>query len=337
MNRKKGVAAAAILALVFLLGFVLRQNAQIKNVQRVEATGFVMDTVLTQTIYTTGEDPSGEILQQLSELEKKTLSWTEPEAEVSQLNAAAGTAHKVSEELLLLLEKTLALSEASGGALDPTMGQVIRLWGFGGENAAVPDPEELASLLEKVDYRKVQLQEGSVLLPEGVTLDLGAVGKGAGCDRISAFLAKHQEISGALISLGSSSMLTYGEKPDGTPWKIGIRDPRSEDPGEYLGVAELTGLQFLSTSGDYEQFFEKDGVRYHHILDPETGYPADSGLASVTVVAGNGLISDGLSTACFILGLEEGRQLLRSYDAAGIFITTDGEIITEGDVSFILS
>ena len=334
MNRKKGAIAAAILALVFLTGFIVREIGLNKKVQEYDSTGFVMDTVLQQTIYSNGDDPSGEILDILKDLENRCISWTDPASEMAGLNAGAGKEMQVSGELYEILQNTVELSAASDGALDPTMGEVIRLWDFGGGNPHVPDPAILDQMLEKVDYRKVRLENNEVFLPEGVTLDLGAVGKGAGCDKIADYLENHPEITGCLMNLGSSSIMTWGTKPDGSPWKIGIRDPGAEDPSEYLGIVELEGTNYLSTSGSYEKYFVEDGVKYHHILDPKTGCPADSGLASVTVVARDGLISDGLSTACFVLGLEEGRKLLQSYDAAGIFITTEREIITEGAIHF---
>ena len=333
MNRKKTISAV-MLAILLAAGFLFRQLWPQNTVKQITAEDFVMDTVVTQTIYTTGDDPSGEITALLSELENTYLSWTNERSETAEINASAGRPAEISEELKTILQKMLDISEKSGGALDPAMGEVIRLWDIGGDDQKIPAQEELETLLQKADYKKIILAEDSVMIPEGTTLDLGAVGKGAGCDRIAAYLAGRPEIKGCLINLGSSSVLTYGEKPDGSPWKIAVRDPENPDPDAYLGIVELNGTQFLSTSGNYEKFFEVDGVRYHHILDPKTGFPADSGLSSVTVVASDGLTADGLSTACFILGPEEGLKLLREYGAAGVLVTADGKVVTEGDITF---
>ena len=139
-------------------------------------------------------------------------------------------------------------------------------------------------------------------------------------------LEKKKQVRGAILSLGNSSILTYGDKPDGTSWKVAVNHPSGEE-GSYLGVLNLTGTHFISTSGDYEKYFEKGGVRYHHILDPATGYPARSGLVSVTVIGDNGMLCDGLSTACFVLGTRKGMELLEKYNAEGIFVEEDGDIV----------
>ncbi len=153
------------------------------------------------------------------------------------------------------------------------MGKVIRLWDIDGENPHVPDEKELNSLLEDVGYEKVTLDGDQVTMSEGVTLDLGAVGKGIGCDAIKDILEQDKEVSGAIVNLGGSSVMSYGQKPDGSSWQVAVTDPRDTE-GDYLGVVSLNGTEFLSTSGDYEKYFIEDGVRYHHILDPSTGYQA---------------------------------------------------------------
>lgn len=293
-------------------------------------TDFVMDTVLSETIYTTGEDITEEIALELGEVEQELLSWTKESSQIYQLNQNAGSVQKISKELAGYLERILKLSENSDGAMDPTMGEVIRLWNIGGEDPKVPDIQSLENLLENVGYEKVLLKEDQVILPEGMTLDLGAAGKGIGCDQAQKVLDKHPEISGAIVNLGGSSVMTYKDKPDGSLWQIAVTDPR-DTQGEYLGVVALSGTEFLSTSGDYEKYFVEDGVRYHHILDPDTGYPAESGLTSVTVVCKNGLEADALSTACFVLGTEKAEKLLKIYDADGLFVDDSGNIfLTDG-------
>ena len=236
----------------------------------------------------------------------------------------------VSDETAGYLKQVLELSKASDGAMDPTMGQVIRLWDIDGENPHIPEEEELNSLLENVGYQKVTLDGDKVTMPEGVTLDLGAAGKGIGCDAAKKVLEENQEVSAAIINLGGSSVMSYGTKPDGSSWQVAVTDPRDTE-GDYLGVVSLNGTEFLSTSGDYEKYFIEDGVRYHHILDPSTGYPARSGLTSVTVVCEDGLDADGLSTACFVLGKEKAEKLLESYDADGLFVDDSGHVwMTDG-------
>ena len=159
------------------------------------------------------------------------------------------------------------------------MGKVIRLWDIDGENPHIPNEDELNSLLENVGYEKVTLDGNEVTMPEGVTLYLGAAGKGIGCDAAKQILENHEEVSGMILNLGGSSVMSYGSKPDGSSWQVAVTDPRDTE-GDYLGVVALNGTEFLSTSGDYEKYFIEDGVRYHHLLDPSIGYPARSGLTS---------------------------------------------------------
>lgn len=169
----------------------------------------------------------------------------------------------------------------------------------------------------------------SIYIEDQCTLDLGAVGKGIACDVAQNYLKEQKEVSGAVIAVGGSILL-YGSKADGTNWNVAVQNPRGQD-GEAMGVLSLSGTTNVSTSGDYEKYFMQDGKRYHHILDPSTGYPADSGLISVTVVSDNGLLSDGLSTACFVLGKEKGEKLLESYGAEGIFIDQNKKVtVTKG-------
>ena len=182
--------------------------------------------------------------------------------------------------------------------------------------------------LKDTGFGRVQFPENGISLPPGMQLDLGAVGKGIACDRVRAYLNSRPQITGAVVAVGGS-VVTYGQKPDGSPWKVAIVHPREE--GNYLGVLSLTGEQFVSTSGDYERYVTVDGVRYHHILDPATGYPARSGLCSVTIVCGSGLLADALSTACFVLGSEQGLDLAKSYGAEALLVEEDGTLrMTEG-------
>jgi thiamine biosynthesis lipoprotein len=175
---------------------------------------------------------------------------------------------------------------------------------------------------------KISLENEMLSMPEGMKLDFGAVGKGLALDEILAYLTDQEEITGATVSVGGS-VLTYGEKPDKSSWKVGIVDPA--DTSEYIGVLTLDGQWCVSTSGDYERYVEVDGVRYHHIIDPATGYPADSRVSGVTVLTKDGFLSDALSTACFILGQEEGMALAEKYDAEVLFVDKDGNIsMTEG-------
>mgnify|MGYP000131630832 CR=1 FL=1 len=293
-------------------------------------TDFAMDTVVSETLYTTGEDITADVITALKDVETNLISWTEEGSQIYKINQNAGNTTTVSDETADYLKQVLDLCEASGGAMDPTMGKVIRLWDIDGENPHVPAEDDLKSLLADVGYDKVILNGNDVTMPEGVTLDLGAAGKGIGCDAAKKILDADKDVSGMILNLGGSSVMSYGSKPDGSAWQVAVTDPRDTE-GDYLGVVTLNGTEFLSTSGDYEKYFIEDGIRYHHILDPSTGYPARSGLTSVTVVCDDGLDADGLSTACFVLGKDKAEELLKKYNADGLFVDDSGHVwLTEG-------
>ena len=315
------------------------------------------------------EGESAAVMELLTELERQELSWRIEGSEVARINArasaaairdpageAAGTDDgigaggfagasapmpgepegiPVSSSMQDILGQIWQISTDSKGALDVTLGRLSRLWNLDeltvsavDGQACIPGSEQIQSALEDTGFARVQLSGGTITLPVGMQLDLGAVGKGIACDRISAYLHSQPQVTGAVVAVGGS-VVTYGKKPDGSPWKVGIIHPREE--GNYLGVLSLTGEHFISTSGDYERYVLVDGVRYHHILDPSTGYPARSGLCSVTIVWDSGLQADGLSTACFVLGAERGLALAETYGAEALLVDEDGVLyMTDG-------
>ena len=310
---------------------------------KVSATNTAMGTVVQATLYVPEEEAGSQGIQavqeELERLEKECLSWRVEDSQVARLNAHAGTSDgvKVSEELYQYLEQVWKISNQSHGALDVTVGKVVRVWDLDTwatldsvkqQEFLVPEEAVLQKCLQDTGYQKVILQDGKVYLPEDMCLDLGAVGKGIACDRVGDYLKKQEKIKGAVVSVGGS-VVTYGSKSDGSTWNVAITHPREE--GQYLGTLSLQGEWYVSTSGDYERYVEKDGKRYHHIMNPVNGYPADSGLCSVTILSKNGLTSDALSTACFVLGTEEGLRLVKEMGVEAIFVTTELEIImTDG-------
>ena len=262
------------------------------------------------------------------------LSWRLETSEIYRINETAGSPEGVvvSERLSPILSECLELSEKSERAFDITIGGMTKLWNLdvwaASENQAafeVPEEAAIRAALENCGSEKLHWEEEKSLLylPEKMSLDLGAVGKGIALDGLLEKLQANKKVSGAVISVGGS-VLVYGEKPDGSGFRIGIVNPFQ--PSEYLGTLELKGEWCVSTSGDYERYVEKDGKRYHHIINPDTGYPADSGLCSVTVLSRSGFLSDALSTACFVLGSERGKTLAESYGAEAVFVEKDGRI-----------
>ena len=335
-NLRKRSAAGILCSSLFLTvisATVLGKTTTVvyaADVEKYTNADFAMDTVVSETLYTSGADINTQIGEKLREMETTLLSWTEENSQISQLNNADGKTMEVSDDLAADLEKIRQLSQDSNGAFDPTLGKIIRLWDIAGENPHVPDQSEIDTLLPEVGYEKIQVDGNNVTLLDGCTLDLGAVGKGMGCDQIMDYLQTQPDVFGMILNLGGSSVMTYGEKPDGSPWKVALTDPRDTE-GDYLGAITLDANQFLSTSGDYEKYFIEDGIRYHHILDPKNGYPVWNGLTSVTIVCDQGYLADGLSTACFVLGMDAAKPLLEKYDAEAVFVDEDKNVyVTSG-------
>ena len=309
-----------------------------KTEQPLTATVLAMDTVMNFTLYGGGDVGEEQLRQVLSGAEDTlrqldaALTAQGAEGEAAALNAADGQWTAVPQSGALL-KQTLDLAELTGGALDPTAYAAVKAWGFADGNYTVPDREELDALKTAIDYTQVEVSEdgAQARLAPGQQIDFGATAKGYAGDLLRQQL-EQAGISSALLDLGQSSIAAVGTKPDGSPWRIGIQDPAA-DSGTYLGVLELSGRS-MGTSGSYQRYFEQDGVRYCHIIDPSTAAPARSGLASVTVVADSCLLCDGLSTALFVMGLEDGVQFWRENSSLGfdvIFVTDAGEIfVTSG-------
>lgn len=280
------------------------------NSKPLEQTFFSMNTVMQFQIW--GRDAEigyGQIITKLQNLES-SWSATSEDSILWQLNND-NNLFQLELGQAALLAKAEALSQRTGGAFNPKMRCLSEAWGFYDEQHRIPTQEEIDAAMADPQW------------------DLGGALKGYAGQECTEILSELR-IDRALLNLGGN-VQTYGEKPDGTPWKVGIQNP---DGGDYVGILSVTGTQAVVTSGDYQRYFEVDGVRYHHILDPETGYPADSGLRSVTVICANGLTADCLSTALFVMGLEKGSEFWReSNDFEAVFITEDGSIhATEGAV-----
>lgn len=305
-----------------------------------ESAIFAMDTVMSFRIYgENGQDMLSLITNEINSLER-TLSVTREGSDVWRINHADGETVTVEDAAAYLLTLAKELGDNTGGALDITMYPVVRAWGFTTGEYQVPPEEDLAQLLEHVDYQKVtvELEElpetvsrspvGYVTLPEDMELDLGAIAKGYAGER-AADLLRENGVTSALLNMGGN-VQTVGCKTDGSAWKIGIQDPAAAT-GSYMGVLQLVD-QAAITSGGYERYFEEDGVRYWHIMDPHTGSPARSGLVSVTIVGDKGGLCDGLSTALFVLGTEKALDYWRTYGGfEAILVDEDDNVwITAG-------
>ncbi len=249
------------------------------------------------------------------------------QSQLNEINEKSGLAPvKVDPELMALIQSSLEISRVTNGAFDPTIGVISRLWNFSGpEGPRLPSPEEINQALHKVDWKKVQIlpERSEIYLPEqGMALDLGGISKGYALNQAEQII-KSTGIKSALINAGGD-IAAFGGKGPGVPWKIGIQDPR--DTSTIVATVDIeSGSVF--TSGDYQRYFEKDGIRYHHILDPKTGFPA-SEVESVSVVAPDGVRAEGLSAGIFVLGPQQGGSLLdKMNNVSGLIVDSNGRLL----------
>lgn len=306
--------------------------------QTTEATAqiFAMDTVMEVAAY--GEHAEQAVKyteKRIEELENR-LSRTKAHSLVSGLNRDGSIRH-LTYDYWNLIARAKEYRDATNGAFDITIAPVMDAWGFTGDSFRVPEQSELDTLLKKVNSDAIQMlgsPSDSVTLGEGQAIDLGGIAKGYTSDCVEAVFYDH-EIENGKISLGGN-VFVLGTKPDGSDWRVGIKNPRNES-----GLAAILSLRdaYAITSGGYERYFEENGKTYHHIIDPSTGYPADSGLLSVTVVAadngpdwagaGNGAMCDAFSTALFVMGEEQALDFWRNggYDFDLVLVTEDGRVV----------
>lgn len=291
---------------------------------------FVLGTVCTINLYDKGTAPVYRTLfARLREIEG-IMSANRAGSDLDLVNQHAGFMPvPVRPELIAVLSRALHFAELSGGAFDPTIGPLVKLWGIGTDAARVPAGEEIRAALEKVNWREVAIDEkaGTVYLKRpGMALDLGGIAKGYAADAVAA-LIREAALPRAVIDLGGN-IFALGEKTagkpgaPGLPWRIALQNPR-EPRGKYIGVLEVRDKTVV-TSGVYERFLETGGKRYHHILSTADGYPADTGLLSVSVIAERSMDADALSTALFALGYEKGRALAESLEGVeAVFVFED--------------
>jgi len=298
----------------------------------------VMDTFTTITVISPSKDKAKEAIDAgFAEIEKldKFLNNFEPESEISTISKFAGIKPvHVSLETLDLMQKTIGISKMTDGAFDPTVEPVYKLWKFSGRpaNPSMPSKDTIGNALKLVDYRKIKIVSAAseiYLEEKGMEIDLGGIAKGYAADKaIEAIKAKG--IKAALVAI-AGDIRGYGLNASGNAWKVGIQNPRTDNPDSEKPWEDIFATLNLrdsavSTAGDYQRFFIRDGKRYHHIIDPATGYPSESGLISVSVIAPEGYISDGIDTAILILGVKKGMKILESKNLDGILVDSQKRV-----------
>ena len=312
---KKILIALAVVAAVAAAAIFFASSNEVKR------EFFAMDTFVSAKVKGfAAKDAAGGISTLVRELDSKQLSRYTPGSEISRINSEAETV--LSDEMRDYITELLEVGKMSGGKFDIALGAVSDLWSFN-DSPRVPSTNELTEALSRSGSDKLSLSGNTLTRADGCIVDLGSAGKGIALDKVKSYLSD-KKISSAVVSVGGSVLL-YGKGS----FNVGVRDPWGE-AGRSVMTVKL-GAGCVSTSGSYERCFEQGGKRYHHILDPDTGLPVENGLVSVTVIADSGLLSDALSTACFVLGAEGGAKLAAKYGCEAIFITEDKKVIcTDG-------
>lgn len=324
---KKFIAVICVAALISVTFFSVgcSKLSGIGEASKYEKIVYAMDTIMQLDIYSTDPEISQKAEDEIMRLDKM-LDRGDQESEIYEMNHAE-KAVTVSDEIVEIISMARDVSVKSGGAFDITIAPVMDAWGFYSKNYHVPSDDELDVLLEKVDYSKILLEENTVTVPDGMELDLGGIAKGYTSDRLME-LFQREGVHSAIVSLGGN-VQAFGRKPDGSLWRVAIQDP--EKPDSYIGSLSIENMAVV-TSGSYQRYFERDGVTYHHIIDPSEGRPADNGLSSVTIITESGMLGDALSTALFVLGLDGAVDYWHTYGGfQAVFVDNNGKIyITAG-------
>ncbi len=335
INRKTALIlyllSAILLNTLLLFGCsrsAFRSNSETKHSEYIMKSEFLLNTEITIKLYDKQDekilDGCFDLIAKYENIYSRTRNTSELYALNHRTLPKEGNSYKISEELAELLKSGIYYSKLSDGAFDITIEPLSSLWDFTSVNPKVPLKDALTAALPYVNYQYLHLDANKIKFDKDkVGIDLGAIAKGYIADKVKEFLLS-KGVKSAMISLGGN-IVCVGEKPDGKPFHVGIQKPFA-DRNEIIGVIEARDLSVVS-SGIYERYFTVDGVSYHHILNPRTGYPYNNNLISVTILSKQSTDGDGLSTSCFALGLDKGLKLVESLpDTYAIFITSDYKV-----------
>lgn len=319
--------------LLFLLCIAMLtacQNSD-KN-KKVSKDIFAMDTYMTVTAYgKNAENGVNKAVDEINRLET-VLSAEKQESDIYKLNeTGSGT---LSTDTKNIVSKALEINKTTNGAFDISIYPLMVKWGFTTQKYNVPSKNEISKLLKDVDSSKIIFDEksGNIKLKENMKIDLGGIAKGYTSSCVMQIF-KECGVTSGLVSLGGN-VQALGTKTDGTAWQIAIENP--DKSSDYIGVVSVKDKAVI-TSGGYERYFEKNGKTYHHILDPETGYPAESGLKSVTIVSDDGTLADALSTSLFVMGKEKALDYWREHknEFDTVLVEDNGDITITGGLEKI--
>lgn len=317
--RKKLICALALIFACTALGACSPQ----KNDSRLTRHGEMLNTVVTLTTYGTDDEAILDGAFELCAEYEAILSRTAEGSDIYRINHSGGEPVAISDATAELIGLALDYAELSGGAFDPSIEPIVSLWDITSESPRVPGDDEINQALSRVDWRGITLEGNTVTLRPGMSMDLGAIAKGYIADRLRDYFSD-AGVTGALINLGGN-VLTYGKKPDGSPFTVGVQKPFASN--EVIGAYRISDMA-LTTSGIYERYFEQDGAIYHHIMDPKTGRPVQNDVYSVTILSPHSVDGDALSTICFVLGADDGLALINSMDGIyAVYCMADGSLI----------
>lgn len=300
-----------------------------KSEEPVSRETYLMGTIINIKAYGKNADKAVQAsVDKISDIENK-MSLNISTSEINKINKNAGIAPvKVSKNTFDVVKASLIYSEKTKGSFDITVEPLVSLWGIGTDKARIPSKDEISNALKLINYKDVVIneKESTIMLKrKGQAIDLGAIAKGYTADELKKVLLNYN-VSSAFLNLGGN-VYVLGNKPDKTPWKIGVQNPL-EPRGDYLGIVSVSDKSVV-TSGNYERFFERNGKRYHHIFDTKTGYPGEKGLISVSIISDKSIDGDALSTSVYTLGLDEGKKLIESLkDVEAVFVTNDKKVYT---------
>ena len=302
------------------------QSESVSENDKYSSDIFAMDTYMSLTAYgAKAEDAVTVAIHEIQRLDAMfSVGNTDSDVTTANMQGSA----TVSDETAYLVEQSLEISRKTDGAFDITIYPVMELWGFTTKNYKVPQADELQETLKRVSYENVSLKDHELVLKNNAQIDFGGIAKGYTSSRVMQIF-KEYGIEHGMVNLGGN-VQTLGTKTDGTAWRVAIQSPQGGN--QYLGILE-TSDQAVITSGGYERYFEENGVTYHHIIDPKTGYPSDSDLTSVTIVCADGTKADALSTSFFVMGLQKAESFYENTDLDFdvILLTKDNQIyISEG-------
>ncbi len=310
------------LLLILLFSFHTRKKES-ESKPLLTDTQIALDTVITISLYDSSDQDILADAFKLCRSYETVFSRTNEASELYKLNHSNSVHFKASDDLASLIDIGLKYSKISGGAFDISIAPVSSLWNFKSDSPKVPDDKVIQAALPEIGYQNILVDGKSIIRTDvGEQIDLGAIAKGYIADRIKDFLLE-KGVNSAVINLGGNILLV-GDKPDGSDFNIGIQAP-FKDREKTIASIKISDKSIV-TSGIYERYFTENGKLYHHILNPETGYPYDNDLMSVTIISEKSVDGDALSTTCFAMGLEKGMKYIESKDGLdGIFITKNGK------------